>query len=255
MKLDLVVRDLGEEAAGLDVLLSTLASDDWLTPTPAAGWDVRDCVAHLAIGDELALECVIEDRNPKVMDDGLAAVLAGDEAARAFEQSLLDRGRALAPEAVHGWWREASARLVEALGSVDATRRLPWGGNKMSPVSFTTARLMETWAHGLDCFDAVDAPAVDTHRLRHVADLSLRALPYAFLINGAGAPGSVRLELDAPTGDSWRIGPDDAPTVIRGTASDWCRVAVHRDRRGERDRLVGDGPDAANVIRFVQAYL
>ena len=125
----------------------------------------------------------------------------------------------------------------------------------MSTVSFVTARLMETWAHGLDCFDASGVEAIDTDRLRHVAELSLRSLPYAFLVANVPAPGPVRLELKSPSGETWNIGPDDAPTVITATASDWCRVATHRDRRNERDRLEGEGPDAANVVEHVQAYL
>lgn len=249
------MRDLADEAAALDALLSSIAIDAWSTSTPAAGWDIRDSVAHLAVGDELALECVIEDRIPAVMQRGIEAVLEGQEAAEAFERSLVDRGRAMSAGDVHQWWRRGNAELVAALQTIDPDRRLPWGGNQMSTVSFTTARVMETWAHGLDCFDAVGTTPVDTDRLRHVADLSLRALPYAFMIHGLELPGPVRLELDPPAGDHWTFGPDDAPTVIRGSASDWCRVAVHRDRRGERDRIVGEGPGAADVIKHVQAYL
>ena len=138
---------------------------------------------------------------------------------------------------------------------MDPERRLPWGGNRMSTVSFVTARLMETWAHGLDCFDAAGVEAIDTNRLRHVAELSLRSLPYAFLVANLPAPGPVRLELKSPSGETWYIGAPDAQTVIRGTASDWCRVATHRDRRNERERIEGEGSDAANVIAHAQAYL
>lgn len=189
------------------------------------------------------------------MQQGIEAVLEGQEAAEAFDRFLVDRGRALSPDDVHTWWRRGNADLVAALQAVNPDRRLPWGGNQMSTVSFTTARVMETWAHSLDCFDALRATAVDTDRLRHVADLSLRALPYAFMIHGLEVPGPVRLELDSPSGEHWSIGPRDAPTVMRGSASDWCRVAVHRDRRGERDRITGEGPGAADVLKHVQAYL
>ncbi|MEX0874527.1 MAG: maleylpyruvate isomerase family mycothiol-dependent enzyme [Actinomycetota bacterium] len=253
--LAIVLRDFGDESAALDGLLATLDDDGWLTPTPAEGWDVRDSVAHLAIGDELALECVAFDRNPKVMDDGLAAVVAGADAAAAFEKGLVDRGRTVSPSEVHAWWRRANAELREALAKIDPDRRLPWGGNRMSTVSFVAARLMETWAHGVDCFDAAGVEPIDTDRLRHVAQLALRALPYAFLVAQVPGPGPVRLELKSRSGEAWSIGPDDAPTVIRGTASDWCRVATHRDRRGERNHLEGEGPDAADVLSHVQAYL
>jgi uncharacterized protein (TIGR03084 family) len=125
----------------------------------------------------------------------------------------------------------------------------------LSPASFVTARLMETWAHGLDCFAGVRAHPTDTDRLRHVALLGIRALPYAFMLAGLEAPGPVRLVLKGPSGDIWHVGPDDAPTVIEGSAGDWCRVAARRDRNAERSRLSGSGPDAASVIEHVRAYL
>lgn len=253
--LELIRADHAGEVSALDALLRGLADDDWLRPTPAAGWDIRDSVAHLAVGDEMALECVVEDRVPAGMREGMEAVAAGQHAAEAFETKLVRRGRDLSPAEVYRWWGETNAALRDALAGVDPSRRLPWGPNVMSPMSFITARLMETWAHGLDCFDAVDIPSTDTDRLRHVAHLGLRALPYAFMVAGLPAPGPVRLELTAPAGEPWSFGPDDAPTTITGAASDWCRVAVRRDRRGERERLSGTGPDAATVIEHVRAYL
>jgi uncharacterized protein (TIGR03084 family) len=250
-----LVGDLAAEADALDGLLATLSDGAWLTATPAEGWDIRDSVAHIAIGDELALECVVENRVPKLMREGLESILEGDAAAKAFELKMMGRGRQMRAGDVHRWWRTGNEALCKALAGVDPQARLPWGPNRMSATSFTTARVMETWAHGLDCFDAAGVTPVDTDRLHHVADISVRALPYAFMINGLESPGPVRVELAAPSGATWVIGPDDAPTVIRGTASDWCRVAVHRARRDERERLHGEGPNAADVVRYVQAYL
>jgi uncharacterized protein (TIGR03084 family) len=254
-RLDVLIHDLASEAEALDALLLSLGDAQWLTPTPAEGWDVRDSIAHIAIGDELALECVVENRVPKLMQDGLEAILEGEAAAKAFERRMTGRGRQMQAADVHRWWRTGNEALCKALAAVDPKARLPWGPNRMSATSFTTARVMETWAHGLDCFDAVGVTPTDTDRLHHIADISVRALPYAFMINGIEAPGPVRVELTAPSGATWSVGPDDAPTVIRGSASDWCRVAVHRDRRDERSRLQGEGPHADDVIRYVQAYL
>jgi hypothetical protein len=83
----------------------------------------------------------------------------------------------------------------------------------------------------------------------------MSTLPYAFMVRGLPAPGAVRLVLDAPDGSDWRFGYASAPTLIEGSAGDWCRAAVRRDRRGERARLRGTGPDAAAVIENAQAYL
>lgn len=253
--LDLLIADFAAEAAALDGLLMNLSDREWLTPTPAAGWDIRDSVAHLAVGDDLALECVVEDRMPDGMAEGLEAVMNGADAIAVFEQRLLDRGRERTPSEVHTWWLDINAQLRAALAGVDPKHRLTWGPNMMSPASFVTARIMETWAHGLDCFDAAGVAPIDTDRLRHVALLAHRSLAYAITTHEQPAPGPVRFELTSPAGEAWTFGDDDAPTVIRATASDWCRVAVQRDRRDERSRVEATGPDAQAVLRYVQAYL
>ena len=52
----------------------------------------------------------------------------------------------------------------------------------MSP-SMATARIMETWAHGLDVADALGVVrAVD--RLRHIAHLASAPRDFAFLAHG-----------------------------------------------------------------------
>jgi len=75
------------------------------------------------------------------------------------------------------------------------------------------------------------------------------------VIKGLPAPGPVQLELDAPDQTTWLLGPTGAPSRVSGTAGDWCRAAVNRDRAGERTRLVGSGPEGDAVIANVQAYL
>jgi uncharacterized protein (TIGR03084 family) len=114
---------------------------------------------------------------------------------------------------------------------------------------------METWAHSLDVHAAAGVPYVDTDRIRHVAHLGLRALPYAFMIERLDPPGAIRLELTSPSGEPWTFGPDGAPTVIRGAAGDWSRVVARRDRDGAAGRLRGEGPDAAKAIEHGRAFL
>ncbi|HWC33585.1 MAG TPA: maleylpyruvate isomerase family mycothiol-dependent enzyme [Mycobacteriales bacterium] len=247
--MDEIVSDFVAESNALDAMLATLAEDQWLVATPAAGWDVRDSVTHIAFANELAEEIARVGRS-----EFMETALAGGDL-DALEREHLARGRGMAPAAVLEWWRGTVRGLAAAVAGLPHDSRLPWGPMKMSVTSFITGRLMETWAHGLDCFDAVDREPIDTARLRHVAHLGLGTLPYAFMLRGLPAPGPVRLELVAPDGSTWRLGDDTAPTVIKGSAGDWCRAAVRRDRRGERARLRGSGPDAEAVIANAQAYL
>lgn len=244
-----IIADFVAESDVLAALLATLSDEQWLTPTPAAGWDVRDSVTHIAHANELADEIARTGRS-EFMENALAS---GE--LDAVEREHLERGRKMAPSEVLAWFRETVPALAESVQQVPSGERLQWGPMKMGVMSFMTGRLMETWAHGLDCFGAVGAEAVDTDRLQHVAHLGLSSLPYAFMLRGLPAPGGVQLVLDAPDGSIWRLGRESAPTVIEGTAGDWCRAAVRRDRRGERARLRGTGVDAAAVIENVQAYL
>ena len=107
----------------------------------------------------------------------------------------------------------------------------------MSARRFAQARLMETWAHGLDCFAAAGAPTVDTSRLWHVADLGYRTLPYACAVAGEPEPADLSglaLDLRAPDGTRWQFGASAPTTHVRGTARDWCRLVTHRVALGPR---------------------
>ena len=124
----------------------------------------------------------------------------------------------------------------------------------MSAVSFATARLMETWAHGQDVVDALgvargaDGAAPPRRRPRRAhAPVQLR-----------GATGSrypdddVRVELDGPDGDTWTWG-ESASDVVRGDALDFCLVVTKR-RRPDDTALEVTGPLAREWIDIAQAF-
>ena len=64
------------------------------------------------------------------------------------------RGRRLTGADVLEWWERTQVAEREVLLGLDPALRVPWGLG-MRPPSFVTARMMETWAHGLDVHDAV----------------------------------------------------------------------------------------------------
>jgi uncharacterized protein (TIGR03084 family) len=168
-----IVDDLEAEQLALDALVADLDEPGWETPTPAEGWSIRDQVAHLAFFDEVTV-----------------ASLTGTGEARWAELSAPRRDEAAGlrdpPGAgrtgaeVLSWWQEARRAEVNAFREVDPSVRVPWGPNFMAATSLCTARLMETWAHGLDCFAARKVEPVDTDRLRHVCHITYRAVPHAF---------------------------------------------------------------------------
>lgn len=254
-----VVADLAEEQRILDELLASLTEQRWSTPTLAEGWDVRDTVGHLADTDDMMYSSTTGQPASNLVDVAAgqpgSADVSPEEQVDLFTAWQVARVREIPAPEVYAWWRSASARTRDVIAGYDPAKKYAWGGNMLSPLSLASARLMETWAHSLDVHGGVGRDLPDTDRLRHTAHLGLRALPYAFTLVGLEPPGGVRLELEAPSGAAWTLGPDDAPTVVRGRAGDWCRIVTRRDRDGSAERLVAEGPAAANVIRYARAFL
>ncbi len=124
----------------------------------------------------------------------------------------------------------------------------------MGVASSITARLMETWAHGQDIADAVGVHRIPTDRLRHVAHIGIRALPYSFAVNDQPVPTEpIRVELAGPHGDLWHWGPDDATDRVSGTALDFCLVVTQRRHRDDTGLTVS-GSTANAWIAIAQAF-
>jgi uncharacterized protein (TIGR03084 family) len=113
---------------------------------------------------------------------------------------------------------------------------------------------METWAHGQDILDALGTNLVATVRLRHIADLGIRAMPYSYAINNLPPPtDAVLVELTAPDGAAWSWGAADAVNRVEGNALDFCRVVTQR-RHPDDTGLIVTGPVAQQWISIAQAF-
>ena len=241
---------LAGEQVALQADLHGITDDDWFRPTPARRWDVRDQIAHLADIDEIAIDTCLD--GPRPLNDFAARFASPDDTTL---WGVL-RGRRMAGRDVLAWWEETSARERDVLASLDPAARVPWGIGMRAP-SLITARLMETWAHGLDVREALGLPVVDTDRLRHVAWLAYRALPYAFSFAGRERPpGELRVEITSPEGDdTWEYGPAEAPNRITGPAGELCRLFAQRITRYEARGLVAEGDGAVAALEVARAFL
>ena len=241
--------DLEAEQHALLDLVRAIDADDWLRPTPARGWDVRDTIAHLADTDEMAIATATG--RPGSLNERSEAGASGEDVTY---RGVL-HGRRRSGREVCAWFESSTTALREMFLSLDPGARVPWGIG-MRPASLVTARMMETWAHGLDVHAALGAATVDTDRLGHIAWLATRALPYAYTVAGREPPGDpVRVELTLPSGAPWSTGPEDAPDRISGSAGEYCRVFVHRLAPSDASTLLAEGDAAADVLRVARAYL
>jgi uncharacterized protein (TIGR03084 family) len=177
---------------------------------------------------------------------------AAGETADEWAAREVDAERA-APAQVFSRWRQAREEAVEALRAADPQAPLQWVGGPVKPATLATTRLAEYWAHGLDITGPFGIDFPDTSRLRHIAWLAHRTLPYAFSLAGE-AQAAVRCSLTAPDGAStWTFGPDDAESEISGPAGAFCRVAAQR-LDPARSGLRATGPHAATALRVVRTY-
>jgi uncharacterized protein (TIGR03084 family) len=245
-----ILADYEAEQHDLYDLLQSLTQDDWRTPTPAAGWDVRDQVSHLADTEEVAYDTMTG--GPRTLNEDAARFPSGE----AFTEAGCDRGRQMSPAEVLDWWWQGAARVRTTMAELDTSARIPWGLG-MGWRAFVTARLMEHWAHGLDIRSALDRPGADTDRLKHVAWISSRAVPYALSVAKQAPPPdrTLRFDLTGPSGQAWSFGPADATDTITGPAGQWCRLAVQRISRADAPDLMADGPLAKLALDHARAFL
>ncbi|MGH3381531.1 MAG: TIGR03084 family metal-binding protein [Actinoallomurus sp.] len=247
--MSVLIDDLRAETADLDRLLGPSALE---VPTPAEGWAVRDQIIHLAWFDEAATRAVTA---PEAFRAEIREALAQGQ----DPDGLVTDRSSMPGEKVLEWFREARDQMIDALAAADPAVRLPWYGPEMGLVSFTTARLMETWAHGQDVVDGLTAAGVGavrepSDRLRHVAEIGVRARPWSFTVRGRPVPDApVRVELTLPSEGVWTAGPLDAADVVRGSALDFCLVVTQRRHPADASLAVS-GPVAREWIGIAQAF-
>jgi uncharacterized protein (TIGR03084 family) len=243
-----VVADLRAESDDLDAIVADLPAQRWAEATPADGWTIAHQIAHLLWTDRVALTSVTDEA-------GFAAVLA--EAAKdptGFVDAGAEELATLTPADLLADWRQTRGRLHDELLAVADGRKLPWFGPPMSAPSMATARLMETWAHGLDVADALQVKRPATARLRSIAHIGVRTRDFAFSINGLTPPAEAfRVELRAPDGSTWSWGPDDAAQRVTGTAEDFCMLVTQRRARAELD-VHAIGVHAETWLGIAQAF-
>lgn len=171
------VADLRAESDDLDALVAHLPADRWADPTPAPGWTIAHQIGHLLWTDRVALTAVTDEAGFAELMTAAAANPAG------FVDDAATELAAVSPAELLTDWRVTRGRLHEELLAVPDGRKLAWFGPPMSAASMATARLMETWAHGLDVADALGVIRPATQRLRSIAHLGVRTRDYAFIVN------------------------------------------------------------------------
>jgi uncharacterized protein (TIGR03084 family) len=237
---------LGEETTALCAALDAAGDEAYALPTPSPGWTVADQMSHLAYFDEVATTSVLDPvafSSMRDEADRLGASLPDEVAARYRDRS---------PDELRRWFNAARGSMVDAMLAAGPSLRVPWYGPDYSVASAMTGRIMETWAHGQDVFDALGVAHPSTRALHDVARLCARTRANSYVTHGRVLPDEeVAVELHAPDGTTWTFG--EGTSAVRGDAVEFCLVATQRLHVADTS-LEADGPAAQEWLELAQAF-
>jgi uncharacterized protein (TIGR03084 family) len=250
--MDAIVQALTQEVAETASLVDGLSDSKWNMFTRCDGWRISDVVLHLAQSDEMAIASLSGSFPVETADHtgGWGGATSVDESVAL----MVERERGTPTDKLLERWRSGAGNLIALLNSLDLSTRVLWVAGQLSARTLATTRLAETWIHSGDIADALGVELVATDRIKPIARLAWRTLPYAFGSVGHTLSGPVAFRLVSPSGDLWEFLPDEpAVTTIEGPAADLCAVAARRTAP-ETTSLRGEGPDADAVLTLVRTY-
>ncbi|HEX4812237.1 MAG TPA: TIGR03084 family metal-binding protein [Nonomuraea sp.] len=246
--LEAVLNDLAADGDQLDNLVAGLDAEQWLLPTPAPGWTVRDQIAHLAFIFRLAATAASDAEAFQAMTAGAQSNFDGavNAALKLYEN--------VPPAALLATWRSERAAAVAALAAVPAGRTVPWLVNPLPPVVLACAGIMEQFAHGQDIADTLGVRLERGGSLQHLVVFAVLTRDFGYLARQLTPPAEeFRFEITGPSGERWDYGPEDAAQRISGPAEDFCLLVTRRRHRADV-AVTAAGEVADHWLDIAQAY-
>lgn len=243
--------DFEAEVDELRRFLETLEEGDWQRETGFMRWTPWDVVAHLHFFDQASL-AALEGREAFAAER--AALMENIAKGRTNQELGRERYGDLGPSSLVRCWHESARTLAARLGACDPKHRLPWYGPDMGVRMFTTARLMETWAHGHEIHDLKRVARAPSERLRHIATIGVKTFGWTFANRGLEVPGDPPyVRLLAPSGGVWEWNQPSETSRVSGDALEFCQVVTQvRNVADTRLEVVGDV--AARWMAIAQCF-
>ena len=196
-------------------LLRCLRHDDWLRPTLAKRWTVKDVASHLLDGNLKRLS---------IQRDGFFGLMAppreGYEAFVAFinrnNADWVQAARRLSPRVLIDLMEITSKEVQELFHGLDphapALWGVSWAGEEASANWFDIAReYTERWHHQQQIRVAVERPGICSRELYFpVLETFMRGMPHAFRSVKAREGTAVEIQISGEAGGSWFVEKSDS---------------------------------------------
>jgi uncharacterized protein (TIGR03083 family) len=230
-------------------LLSSLSPEEWLAPSAAPGWTVKDLALHLLDDDLGWLSRGRDGDRSGLLDithqESFVAALA------AKNQRWVEGAQGFSLPVVTGLLRWAGAEMDAYYDTIDlrADGRVSWASDDPVPQWFDIAQdLTERWVHQMQMREAVGR--VGTYRsdyLRPVLRTFVWALPHQFRVP---APARTRLNVDLGAGGRWSLAaqPSGAWVLTEGLADAPAAVARFSDDAGWKWLTGADLPAGSSSV-------
>jgi len=256
-------------AAELTSVLRQLSADDWLRPTVAGSWRVRDVAAHLLDGK---LRRLSAQRDAHLMAPDRP--IQTDRDLAQFINTLNAGGIAylarLSAPVLTDLLDLAGAQVADLVTRLDpaapALYAVHWAGEQESRTWMDVGReYTEHWHHQMQIRDAVGQPRLLAPRwMEPLLEISVRVLPHAYASVAAPAGTTITLTVIGETAGAWSLVRDGSrwqlhrgrpllPAANVTIAADDVWRLFYNALRGEalrqRVRVEGNADLAAPLLR------
>jgi len=250
-------------------LLRGLTAADWLRPTVAGHWRVRDVAAHLLDG-QLRKISAQRDAHFTPPDRPIESDADLTRFINALNAGGVAYGARLSTPLLIDLLELSGRQLADIVTRLDpnapALYSVSWAGEQSSANWMDTGReYTEHWHHQMQIRDAVNRPRLLEPRwLEPLLDMSVRALPHAYAAVAAPPATVVTLSVTGETTGAWSLlrdaggwqlrrgSPATPDTTVTIAADDVWRMfynALSGDALMQRVRVEGDADLAAPLLR------
>ena len=192
-------------------LLRALPPGDWLLPTVAGTWLVRDVVAHLLDTTLRRLSFQRDGMTPPPPPMAIESERDFVDFINGLNAQWVSTARRLSPQVLTDIYERSAGELADWFESQPldgpALFGVSWAGERESANWFDIGReFTELWHHQQQIRMAAGATSLPDARYLHaVIDIAARGLPYAYRDVPAGTGDAVVIDVTGPAGGQWTL--------------------------------------------------